>query len=216
MGAFQISGIHTLAVRESELVQLNFDPANPGNEGRSWEIVSLRTLQGGFGQEHVFGPTRRKLDIQKFLDILGLAERLTSDPTAGHSLLLFLEATTHLANAEYAQSYVMAWTILEMSIAALWRRVLTEKGIKGPRLDKLSDRWSADDIIESLSLVNALTIEDYEELIRLKRARNVMLHRGKDVNRDEAERCLNYAGVWLKRMLPENGGHAEGNPHEGS
>jgi hypothetical protein len=159
-------------------VELNFDPEHPEHAGRSWQIVSLRTLQGGFGQA-VFGPAR-KLDVQKFLDIVAFAQRITGDPTAANSLLLFLEATTHLANAEYSQSYMMAWTILETSIAALWRQVLTEKGIKGKRLDKLlqPDRWSADDIIESLSLANALTTEEYEELIRLKRARNGMLHRG--------------------------------------
>ena len=114
-----------------------------------------------------------------------------------------MEANTHLQDAEYAQSFVISWIIVERNLATSWEAFLSEKNVRGDRESKLTDfnRWSTDSILETLNLAGTLPEREYKSLMELKSKRNSFVHRGRKITRDDADECMKLATGIMKHDL---------------
>jgi len=88
----------------------------------------------------------------------------------------------------------MSWIIVEKQLFLLWKRFLKEKKLSSGRRNKLLNpsRWSADYVLETLSLNGILSTEQYRSLDKLRRERNRFIHRGGVVSEDVAEQCVSF------------------------
>jgi hypothetical protein len=130
-----------------------------------------------------------------------LAELLTSDDRIKTLLLLFLEAYTYFQNAEYKQSLIIAWVILEeFYIEDLWVQHISKITSDERRLRKLKN-WTVDQRLEALHISHVLTDEEYSLLMKIKEARNEVVHEGKMPQKDIAEKCLNLVSRVVQRYI---------------
>jgi hypothetical protein len=202
MAATLLSGVHSFAVRESELGKAEIDPQNLTIAGHNMPLISMRTK---LEQQHVgLSPDlipfeRQVLSTDDIKKILRLAEELTVDPASSTVLLMLLEGYTHFHNAEYTQSFLMTWVVIEKWLDTLWEDLMKEKGIAGKRKQKLVESmlWTADTILETLNLVGKLSNDPYKQVAKLKKRRNTILHNGIRATKEEAEACINLASRLL-------------------
>jgi hypothetical protein len=110
-------------------------------------------------------------------------------------LRLLSEAFTHINDAEYSQSFVMSWSIIERYISELWKKRLDGKDMDGERIGKLlnSAQWSVDYQLEVLNLSGEIADGEYDIFIEMKSKRNKFIHKGKQIAKEDAERCFNLA-----------------------
>lgn len=202
MAATLLSGVHSFAVRESELGKAEIDPQNLTIASHDMPLISMRTK---LEQQHVglfpdlIPFERRVLSPDDIRKVLRLAEELTVDPASSTVLLMLLEGYTHLQNAEYTQSFLMTWVVIEKWLDTLWENLMKEKGITGKRKQKLVESmlWTADTILETLNLVGKLSNDAYKQVAELKKRRNTILHSGVRATKEESEACINLASRLL-------------------
>jgi len=111
------------------------------------------------------------------------------------ALRFLLEAYTHFQNSNYLEAFVLSWLIIEKDTYARWNRYLEEKNIGNSRKRKLENpsTWTADMIIEQLSLAGRISSGDYQKLISMKAVRNRIVHRGERVSKEQADESLEFA-----------------------
>jgi len=211
MGAALILGLPCYAIREPEVADITIDRNTLAITGWNISLVSERTRQADLWEER----TARKVRIsptlilseEDVLEIISRANRITRDTGIAKSLLFLLESFTHLQSSEYAQCFVMGWTVVESYITSLWDDFIKEKSITGKRKEKLKSTllWTADDIVETLNLAGAMANEIYDNIMSLKNRRNKILHRRETATQEDAEQCFNLAAGIVQSSVAKLG-----------
>ena len=116
---------------------------------------------------------------------------------------LLNEGLTHLTNSEFAQSFIMSWSIIERHYYDIWFTLLSQRNIDHERSSKLTNpnQWSIDYVLEVLELENKIDENSYDLLMELKRKRNKFYYNGKQVAKDDADRSLQYAKKLLVNKI---------------
>jgi len=106
------------------------------------------------------------------------AEKLYPNLKAVEELRLFTESFTHFNESEYAQSFVLSWSIIERHLYELRTKKLAEMDLDEDRQSKLLNtvQWSTDYLIEVLSLSADISDLEYEAYGELKKKRNRFIH----------------------------------------
>jgi hypothetical protein len=124
---------------------------------------------------------------------------------------LLTQAAVLYESHNYSLSLVISWTLCERLLFARWAEVLQDNRrrefngqlpnfITGKRMEKLTGRdFTASVVSETLSLLDRLPFELYENLERVRKARNSWVHGLESITRDEAARAFDTS----QRMLAE-------------
>lgn len=199
--------LHLYAVRDHELSEVNYDKEKLTTTGMRWNTESRRA----FLFEERWNPKsqnhfeKKQVNPTKIKEILSDAEKILPYEKLSEDLRLLNEGMTHINNSEFAQSFIMNWSVIERHYSNFWREILFQKDIEHDRLSKLSNpnQWTIDYILEVLNLQNKIDENSYDLLMELKRKRNRFYHSGKQVTKDDAELCFRYAmKLLVEKMIP--------------
>ena len=191
-------------IKESELGEISIDPEDRKVGRESMPINSMRTnlINSRWSIPLNMEYDRIKLSENKISNLFSTAEKFTNDESFKDLLSFYLESYSLFQNYSYSQSFIMSWLIIERYLSLLWKKNLIDN-VKGEQKKRLKDRdrWSAYYIIETLTLLGIIkTNEKYKTLMRLKKKRDHIVHRGEQCSKEEAEECLNLA----KLLVIEN------------
>ena len=215
MALGQFHDLPLYSVKEHELSQASFNKQTIDIGGMTWTVGgSIRSylFEERFEKQTFEINKKTIIEKEKLEEIIQDARIIIKFEKLSEELRLFNEANTHLANSEYAQSFIMSWSVIERTFSDLWRKKIDQKDVDEERLGKLTNpsQWSVDFILEVLNLGGEIDDDSYDLLMELKKKRNRFYHRGKQVVKEDAERCLGYAHRILiekisdaKKGLPE-------------
>jgi hypothetical protein len=153
--------------------------------------------------------SRPTVEVEKMKKAIKWAEVFIVNPKVATLLLLHLEARTHFLNSEYKQALVVSWVILEdFHVKDLWSSQIQKRMSDADRLGKLGS-WEVDKKLEALDIAGAITSEEYALFMKIKGARNEVVHEGKEPEKEIVERSLEmistvsqaYVGSHLGTML---------------
>lgn len=206
----------TFAVREIDLWEIGPGPEDLAMGVRySTPIIERRRGMGSMRNYLIsererrirtfpFMPYKRKtVPLTELSDIIKQAERITKDEEVRDNLIYLLEAYTHLENSEYTQSFITSWITIEKHLFRTWNKFLEDSEIKGEREKKLENPayWTVDYILETLNIAGRLDEKDYTLLIDLKNKLDDIIHKGKGVTKEEAQKCLDTGLSLLKSQI---------------
>jgi hypothetical protein len=134
-----------------------------------------------------------RLTEDKIKAVIRYAEKITSNDKLKTLIMLYHEAYTHFIAYEYRQSLLFCWIILEdFYINDMFQHLIAKTVKSQERLKKLM-RWTADQKIEVLSIVRAVSDDEYQQLMELKEYRNKLVHEGIAPSKDIVKLCLDIA-----------------------
>ncbi len=202
-GVALVLGHTCFAVRESEIAEIEVDPQSLEICSISMPYLSLKTLFIDHLRPKITYFGMKEISESDIREIIKIAEKINKNPYLSELLIFLLEGSTHYVNAEYSQSFIMNWVIIERYIDKLWREFLDEKQMSNRRKDKLTNPalWNIDSILEVLNLSGKLDDEGYELLRDLKNKRNNFVHRGRLIDKESAKELLNFSYVIVKNEL---------------
>ena len=205
-----LRGLNVQVVREIDLSQAIF--AESGT-ALGWNPFSLRTTS--ILAERFFFESlpinRTAINEEKIRKTIKLAELLTTDDKIKTLLLLYLEAFTYFANTELKQALIVGWIILEdFYIKDLWASRISKIARDSDRLSKLGS-WNVDQRLETLNLSGELSNDEYDLLMKIKDARNKVVHEGIFPPKEIVEKCMDlvvrivqkYVGDHLGKKIVE-------------
>jgi len=192
-----LSGLPSFAIRELEVSDAEIDPSNLAITSRGIRTVSLRTqLFYDFPFKKSAVPIDRiEVEKDKLVRLIQRAEHISQDPDMADFSVFLLDAYTFLQSSEYTQSFMISWIIIEKHMSWLWEKFLREEGITHSRRKKMmnSTYWTLDFVLETLNLAGRLSPDEYEDLMKLKKKRNDIVHEGERVSHREAKTCFKAA-----------------------
>lgn len=203
-------GIQLEAIREHDLVEVTVDPETTRLGSMSWSPDYMRRpvdsaeLSGWVAIDSFpLSMSRTKITEENLTAALQLVKNFTYNPTTRNLASFILEAYTLMRNAEYSQSFLWSWLVIETYIGILWRNYVKSRKVDNQRTKRLEDpnRWSADYLLEIINLVGKLKKGEYDELMKLKSKRNKVIHSGTRVTDSEARKCLELATEVVKKHI---------------
>jgi hypothetical protein len=144
---------------------------------------------------------RPVVDERKLKDALKLAELITTNEKVKTFILLFHEAFSHFKGSEYKQALIMSWAILEEYIDDLLISSLPKITSDKNRLNKILKNWNVDQKLEVLDISNVIPSDEYNLLMKIKRARNKLVHEGKKPEKELVEKSLEIAENYVRELL---------------
>lgn len=210
MAISTLKGIPSYAIREIELHDIQMDPDSFEITTSSGRMVSLRTNleQDRWKTPYsiAFFPSRTDVTEEKIEEVINSLRDLEITKRSD-LLILGIEAYTHFQEAEYMQSFIFSWIVIEKYLSDFWRSFIGEQGITGKRKKKLlsSHDWSISYIIETLNLSGKFDKNTYDTLMVLKNRRDKSIHEGESITKDDAEKCLTICMNVTSEMLKELG-----------
>jgi len=211
MAVGMLVGLEFLAVREHELSDVSYSEESKRITGYSFKGSTIRSVlfEERWGKPIYLDYKKEEISESIVLGIIKAASDIFREHKMDDELRLLVEAYTHLNNAEYAQSFIMSWSVIERHLSGLWRKKLNEKNLDNDRVSKLLNtvQWSTDYLLEVLSLSGDLSDLEYDTFMDMKGKRNKFIHFGKQIAKEDAERCLSLAKdiVTRKLNLPTRG-----------
>lgn len=200
-----LDGLSLFAVREQDLSLVNYDKENLTITGQQWHSQTIRAQLHDFGrpQDFFLGYQIKEISEEQLLSIIKNTFKIKSNEKLVQDLRLFTEAYTHLENSEFAQSFIMSWSVIERNYSNLWRKKLDEKDLENERYSKLTNpaQWSIDYIFEALNLNGEIDDQEYDFLMELKRKRNRHYHSGAAASYEDAKRCLDFSTSLLRDKI---------------
>lgn len=201
-----INDIPSYAVRETELDSVTVEEDSGRMVGYMSQMDSMRsTIRERLSDTNIslIRFERENVSQEKLKEIIRKSERITSNGFKKNQLLDMLESYTHLQNAEYTQSFVFSWLIIEREISRLWGEYLEKSKIEGQRKRTLSNtaNWTMHIVLETLNMLGIINDEGYRILNKFRYKRNRVIHRGENVTKEEAEICYQNALNFLSKKL---------------
>jgi hypothetical protein len=192
-----LDGKPTYALRELEVIETHIDPEEKRITSKGVSSLSPRSsiMDEWLRESWHVTPRAEVVSMEDMDEWLRKAERVTQSAPASETLRFLLEAYTHFQNSDYLESFVLSWLIVEKDVYSRWDRYLGDKSIQGSRKGKLENPgvWTADVVIEELSLSGEISSNDYNKLMSMKTVRNNIIHKGERVSKEQADELLELA-----------------------
>ena len=200
-------GLNLHAVREHELVMVDYNKTHLVLTGMQWNSETRRSylLEDHFNPKRIT-LARTSIKIEIIREILVNAGKLRGHEKLAEDMRLLNEGLTHFENSEFAPAFIMGWSVIERHYSDIWNNLLFQKNIDHERFSKLtnSGQWTIDFVLESLNLQDKIDENSYDLLMDLKRKRNKFYHNGKQIMKDDADRCLRYARMLLVDKISQH------------
>jgi hypothetical protein len=206
MAVTLLSGEPRLAFKEQELgfAEINAQTKEIESWGSPGVSVRAPLFEERWRPTITGGSPRGTIGLEEFRKWMARAQEICQDPDLSESLVFLLEAHTHLQNSSYLESLVLSWVVIEKHLFRVWEKYLKAERFPRDRRDKLSDGFSVDSIIEVMNITGHLSLEDYQTLMPIKKIRNEIVHEGRDVTKEEAERSMT-AALKTVRQIAQTG-----------
>jgi hypothetical protein len=192
-----LDGKPTYALRELEVIETHIDPVEKRITSKGVTSLSPRAsmMDEWLRESWHVTPRAEVVSIQALDEWLRRTERLAESSPMSETLRFLLEAYTHFQNSDYLEAFVLSWLIVEKEVYSRWSQHLQEKNIEDSRKHKLENPgvWTADVVIEELSLAGVISSDDYRKLMSMKTVRNHIIHKGERVSKDQADELLELA-----------------------
>lgn len=158
-----------------------------------------------------FTKKRQIISIEKFLDIIRLANYIASKEEKEVQRLLILiktltQAFTNLHNGLLLESFILSWTIIETFLDFIWEKIILKNpNVEGKRKDKLKDNriYSASTKLEILEFAGILNFVDYKKLDKFRSIRNDAIHSLKMIKHEDAFQIHVISRNIVRNMLHE-------------
>ncbi|MEM0327964.1 MAG: hypothetical protein QXN53_05285 [Thermoproteota archaeon] len=195
-----LRGLHVQVIREIDLGEARFTESE---SSFTWNPFSLRMLSL-HAERFLLSISRTPISEEKLRKTLKIAEILTADDRIKTLLLLYLEAFTYFTNTEYKQTLMIGWIILEdFYIKDLWASQISKVTSDKNRTSKLWS-WNVDQRLEALNLSNEISNDEYNLLMKIKDARNEVVHEGKFPEKEIVEKCIELASKVVQRYVGDH------------
>jgi hypothetical protein len=192
-----LDGKPTYALRELEVIETHIDPEEKRITSKGVTSLSPRAsmMDEWLRESWYISPRAEVVSIEDVEEWLRKTERVTQSGTVSETLRFLLEAYTHFHNSDYLEAFVLSWLIVEKDVYSRWNRYLEDKRIQDSRRRKLENPgvWTADVVIEELSLSGVISSNDYNKLMSMKTVRNNIIHKGERVSKEQAGKLLELA-----------------------
>lgn len=195
-----LSGVTMYAVGEHEIGQGKLDREEMAIGGHGIPMSTIRMMQSDFTRRPYFPGT--PVEPSKMTSIINRAAGLFHDHKLTEELRLLIESYTHLNDSEFAQSFILSWSIIERHVYQSWLRKLDDMDLDEERLSKLRGQ-TVDYLLEVLNVAGDLPEPDYERYMELKVKRNKFIHKGKPIRKEDAEKCYEIAKQIIQARLPK-------------
>lgn len=206
MATAALEGIQAFAIRDHELSEVTYNPETFAMTGFTYNIKTVRDLlfQEQYGEKIRLDYRRREIAPEQLKKIIDDASKIFENQTIAEELRILLESITHLNDSEFAQAFFMGWVIIERHISQIWyEKIHVRKILDHNRISKLLNpgQWSIDYLIEVLNMEGDIEEHEYDVYMDLKRKRNDLIHFGKQIRKDDAEKCVDVAkSIMLKKI----------------
>ncbi len=203
IGTFILFGYRFDIVREVDIGIANISKENKDFRSFTHPVSITRNWQASQEFDSVDEWTvikAIKLDKEKIVQIINKSEEITKNPEMGKNIVFLAQSSSHIRNAEYLESFVLSWLIIERYLRRKFSEFLSSNNITGKRKKKI-ENWSIDTVIEQLAINSIINDEEYDQLIQLKSKRNDVNHEGYLSTKADAEKCYDFAESLLKRSV---------------
>ena len=175
-----LDGLESTVVREHELSDIEYLPDSHKITSRSYHYNSPRNkLFDGIPDKTMEFKTKH-IEKDFFKVIFEKASKIFSDKILAEDLRILLDATTHMNDSEFSQSYIESWKIIEKYLKQKW-------GQKNPNKNKSpTAETMIDDLKDELK-------ENFSVFTDLRKIRNNIMHGPKDVTKQESQKCYDVS-----------------------
>ena len=151
---------------------------------------------------------RNIVSLDKLINSIELAKNIINNQKLCNSLLLLINSYSNLLNGEINQSFILSWTILEQYLNYKWNMLLERREIRGERRKKLRGiNYTASIKTEMLNLLGYIPKEDLEILNKLRNKRNNLMHKIKQISKENAiislKLAINYSNARINDYIRE-------------
>ena len=193
LAAANVVGIVCVPFTESELGDMEI--------GTAGDIRSY----GGMPEvgRHLSLAADRTIKVEDLQRAIKLLESIRENDQLGTQLKLHHAAFVHLYVGEHLQACVLSWNVVETWLQNLWNEYVSSRVVDEKRVGKLQ-RWqdfTADHMIEVLTLAGRIPQDVYPTLQTLRKIRNRTIHGASVPSRDETTECLHFSGRILSQTL---------------
>ena len=194
-GAFYGFPLHP--VLEHELVLANYDKQNLTMGNMEWSAETRRS----YLMDNCFNPTydsttlKKSVKLDTIKEILSNTEKLLEHEDLAADLRLLNDGWAHLLNSDFAPSFILGWSVIEMHYHDLWHALPPRGNAGNSRSSKQnnSSRQSIHNILRDLKRQDKIDKDSFGFLMELKEKRNTYYHERKQVTEDDAKHCIKYA-----------------------
>lgn len=131
-----------------------------------------------------------------------LATQTVKNPAVQSALTLWLEAHTNVQNSEWKQTLLISWIIVEeIYLADMWSRLIEAKLKTGKQRRRKLEHYNPDLKLEVLNLCGALSNDRFQSLMEFKTVRNGIIHKGKEPEKETAEKYLSFTAELVREYL---------------
>jgi hypothetical protein len=204
-GTLQRCGVSSYAVPLFEMISFTgVDPAT-GKPGGSHAAVTTRNRLLGIDFSTQRSTTLSYcLPIEDLDPIMMVVDRCASSAGDRQRALGLLSATTLLLKGHFNESFLTAWTLLESVVGERFERLLLSLGWSHRRIREMEYDWKVSQQVDLLAACNDISTPDQKELHGLRKIRNGLVHELDDVERAQADRCVQYAQGMLALPAPSH------------
>ncbi|MBS3923560.1 MAG: hypothetical protein KGZ37_10515 [Nitrosarchaeum sp.] len=175
-----LDGLEATVVREHELSDIEYIPESKKITSRSYSYNSPRNkLFDGIPDKTMEFETRyvEKENIKKIFD---KASKIFLNKSLAEDLRILLDATTHMKDSEFSQSFIESWKIIEKHLKQKWSQ-------KSPNKTKFpTSETMITDLKDELK-------ENFSIFTDLRKIRNNIMHGPKDVTKQESQKCYDIS-----------------------
>lgn len=200
-----MDGKPTYALREQEVTETRIDPQEKRITSKGVTSLSPRaSMMDEWLRESWHVPQRLEvISVEALEGWLRKTEKVTQSDTLSETLRFLLEAHSHFHYSDYLESFVLSWLIVERDVFARWHRYLEGRSIEATRMGKLENPhvWTAELVIEELSLAGSISMDDYQKLMSMKTVRNGLIHKQRRVSKEQANELLELALVIVRKEV---------------
>jgi hypothetical protein len=115
---------------------------------------------------------------------------------------LFHRASKAYQDHDHSLAVINYWAVIERLVNELWNVMIKEESITGQRRDRLDDSrtFSAAVMIETLALLSRIPSDIYEDITKIRQARNRWMHALKAVDADDSRIANNVCEFLLNQI----------------
>lgn len=190
MSLMTLRGTPAIAIRENELAELTLDPNSGKVLGSHASIVVPRMLPYDFSFIRPRWQEERMpvLGVNFIKQIWRDVARIMKDDFTLDLLQTFGDVYTHFQKAEYTQTILLAWILVEKWYASIQGRVMRAgESTKKRRSNRVKD------IVQLLETEALIDREVASQIYQLRLLRTEVVHTVKYVTKEEAQFALSVA-----------------------
>jgi len=192
-GVLSRSGVRSFALPDIELIEVGGFNAESGEMGGYQSVVAPRNRL--FDVPALDSPmqTSYLLPEDVVAPLLDLADRCVRDHDMAVASLRLLSAVTLHYRQFYTEAFVTGWSLVETAIERDFEAFWLERGRSKTAVGDMD--WTASQKIDLMIAVGGLDSVLGEQIHRLRKRRNAIVHDLTDAAEDEARECTSVAAA---------------------